>query len=254
MLDIFDKSSIDGFTKGLVVVMVEEVVEELEFGAEAINGGSDTMKSNVIQGRRNRTTFFEGWLVRQQSFLEQLLHSISSDTTNQQTSLIQQVPAHYQEYYEEKAKIPRNDVFLLFCPPWLSSFERSLLWVAGYKPYLVFKIVDGAVNDLKAEQTLRMEEVKVETVKKEKELTETLARLQESVVALPMLALARQVGRLMDGEIFSLDLAVEALNTAMLQVIEGANSLRKSTASKVVEILTTPFHLQTRRWGLQRDS
>ncbi|KAF3949297.1 hypothetical protein CMV_024818 [Castanea mollissima] len=211
------------------------------------------------------STFFEGWLVRQQSFLEQLLHSISSDTTNQQTSLIQQVLAHYQEYYEEKAKIPRNDVFLLFCPPWLSSFERSLLWVAGYKPYLVFKIVDGAVNDLKAEQTLRMEEVKVETVKKEKELTETLARLQESVVALPMLALARQVGRLMDGEIFSLDLAVEALNTAMLQVIEGANSLRKSTASKVVEILSpiqivkflataAQFHLQTRRWGLQRDS
>lgn len=113
-----------------------------------------------------------------------------------------------------------------------------MLWVAGYKPYLVFKIVDGAVNDLKAEQTLRMEEVKVETVKKEKELTETLARLQESVVALPMLALARQVGRLMDGEIFSLDLAVEALNTTMLQVIEGANSLRKSTESKVVEILS----------------
>ncbi|XP_075640670.1 protein RESPONSE TO ABA AND SALT 1-like [Castanea sativa] len=110
-----------------------------------------------------------------------------------------------------------------------------------------------------------MEEVKVETVKKEKELTETLARLQESVAVLPMLALARRVGRLMDGEISNLNLAVEALNTAMLQVIEGANSLRKSTASKVVEILSpiqivkflataAQFHLQTRRWGLQRDS
>lgn len=50
-----------------------------------------------------------------------------------------------------------------------------MLWVAGYKPSLVFKIVDGAVKDLTAEQTLRMEEVKAETGKKrERELTETL--------------------------------------------------------------------------------
>lgn len=53
-----------------------------------------------------------------------------------------------------------------------------------------------------------------------------------------MLALARRVGRLMDGEISSLDSAIEALKTAMLQVIEGADSLRKSTVSKVVEILS----------------
>ncbi|KAK7844544.1 hypothetical protein CFP56_010739 [Quercus suber] len=80
-----------------------------------------------------------------------------------------------------------------------------------------------------ADQTLGMEEVKAETGKKERELTETLVRLQESVAAPPMLALARRVGRLMDGEISSLDSAIEALKTAMLQVIEGADSLRKST-------------------------
>ena len=51
MLTILDKSSNDGFTKefvGVVVVVeVEGVVEELELGVEAINGGSDTMKSNM---------------------------------------------------------------------------------------------------------------------------------------------------------------------------------------------------------------
>ena len=51
MLDIFDNSSNDGFTRGIVVVVVEGVVEELELGAEAINGGSDTMKSIAVQKR-----------------------------------------------------------------------------------------------------------------------------------------------------------------------------------------------------------
>lgn len=91
-----------------------------------------------------------------------------------------------------------------------------MLWVAGYKPSLVFKIVDGVVNDLTVEQTLRMEEVKAETMKKERKLMETLARLQERVAVPPMLALARQIGRLMNGEISSLDSAIEALNTVML--------------------------------------
>ena len=55
ILAILDKNSNDGFTKefvGVVVVVeVEEVVAELELGAEAINGGSDTMKSNVKKNR-----------------------------------------------------------------------------------------------------------------------------------------------------------------------------------------------------------
>ena len=54
MLDIFDNNSNDGFTRGIVVVVVEGVVEELELGAEAINGGSDTMKSITVQEERNK--------------------------------------------------------------------------------------------------------------------------------------------------------------------------------------------------------
>ena len=53
MLNIFDNNSNDGFTRGLVVVVVG-VVEKLELGAEAINGGFDTMKSNATQEERNK--------------------------------------------------------------------------------------------------------------------------------------------------------------------------------------------------------
>ena len=47
MLDILDKRSNEGFTKELVAEAVEEVVEELELGVEAIYGGYDTMKSTA---------------------------------------------------------------------------------------------------------------------------------------------------------------------------------------------------------------
>ena len=51
MIDIFDNNSNDGFTRGIVVVVVEGVVEELELRVEAINGGSNTMKSIAVQER-----------------------------------------------------------------------------------------------------------------------------------------------------------------------------------------------------------
>ena len=54
MLDIFDNNSNNGFTRGIAVVVIEGVVEELELGAEAINGGSDTMKSIAMQEERNK--------------------------------------------------------------------------------------------------------------------------------------------------------------------------------------------------------
>nr|POE88562.1 hypothetical protein CFP56_71432 [Quercus suber] len=56
MLDILYKRSNEGFTKELVAEAVEEVVEGLELGAEAINGGFDTMKSTANSAYYNYAT------------------------------------------------------------------------------------------------------------------------------------------------------------------------------------------------------
>ena len=59
ILAMLDKSNNDGLTKefvGVVVIVeVETVVEELKLGAEAINGGSNTMKSNIRKEKYEET-------------------------------------------------------------------------------------------------------------------------------------------------------------------------------------------------------
>ncbi|KAL6297223.1 hypothetical protein ACE6H2_005365 [Prunus campanulata] len=219
--------------------------------------------------RERFIVFLGGWLERQQTFLDQLLRLVdlpsSENKAHQQRHLIEQVLCHYQQYFAEKALTAEEDVFVLFSPPWLSSFERTMLWLAGFKPSLVLRMVDSSVEDLTAEQAREMEAVKGETRRAERELSETMARIQESVAAPLILALARRVGRLMDGEISSLDLAMETLKTAMLGVFESADGLRGSTVRKVVEVLSpeqtvkvlaavAQFQLGIRRWGLKRDS
>ncbi|XP_022962178.1 protein DOG1-like 4 [Cucurbita moschata] len=214
----------------------------------------------------NFGNFYEIWLTRQREFLKELLHvlQIEEHEEEKQLGVINQVLAHYQNYHEEISKAAGEDVFRVFSAPWLSSYERTLLWISGFKPSIVFRLVDGAVKDLTAVQVIRVEELKAEVRRKERDLTEALASLQETVAAPPIVGLARRAGRLVDGEICEMENAIEELKIGMLGVFDSADLLRGSTMKRVMEILrtdqtvrllaaATEFQLRIRRWGLQRD-
>ncbi|CAK9173623.1 unnamed protein product [Ilex paraguariensis] len=219
------------------------------------------------------TAFLEGWLVRQEAFLEklQILSSVPLDVTEEKDEerrhFVERILAHYQQYYEEKIKAAKEDVFLMFSPPWLSSFERALLWISGFKPSMLFPLLNGLVGDFKlsAEQFQRIEMVKAETRREERKIADEMARIQESVAAPPIFNFMRKMGRLVDGEVSELNTAVEGLKAAMVVVMGDADNLRDSTVRKIVEILNplqtvkilagaAEFQLQARRWGMQRDS
>lgn len=179
--------------------------------------------------------------------------------------LIKQVLAHYQLYHEEISKAVSEDVFRTFSAPWLTSYERTLLWISGFKPSIVFRLVDSAVKDLTPAQAASLEELKADVKRKERDLTEAMASLQETVAAPPLVGLARRAGRLVDGEICEMKNAIEELKIGMLGVFYSADLLRGSTMKRVMEILktdqtlrplaaATEFQQRIRRWGIQRDS
>lgn len=215
--------------------------------------------------------FFDRWLQRQQSYLDQLIDFSSSPNSHenpeqQRDLIIERVLSHYQEYYKEKARTASEDVFSVFSAPWLSSFEQTFLWIAGFKPMMILCLVKNIVGgDLTAEQLQIMKRMEAETSRAEKELMETIAPVQESVAAPPLLTVARRVGRLMDGEISNLDGAIEKVKKALLGVLQRADELRASTVTKAVEVLSpdqkvkflvgaAEFQLRIRRWGVERDS
>ncbi|KAM1254168.1 hypothetical protein ACFX2J_041953 [Malus domestica] len=78
--------------------------------------------------------------------------------------------SHYQQYFTEKARMAIKDMFVLFSPPWLSSFEKSLLWLGGFKSLMVLRMVDNSIEDLTVEQAKEMDAVKGETRRAEQEL------------------------------------------------------------------------------------
>ncbi|KAF5471525.1 hypothetical protein F2P56_008312 [Juglans regia] len=219
-------------------------------------------------GTASFEAFLEGWLVRQEHYLDELLsarqhcHEIRDEDLK---DLVCRILAHYQEYYEEKSMVAQRDVFLVFSPTWFTSFERTFLWIAGFKPGLAFHLISNSVDDLSENQHQRMNRLKEETKVEEQALNHELAKIQERVAAPPFLEILRSGGRSIDGEIKEEDNVFAAWRSALESVVTNADALRTNTAVKVVEILSpaqsvrflaavSELQLRIRSWGLQREA
>ncbi|TMX05420.1 hypothetical protein EJD97_021719 [Solanum chilense] len=211
--------------------------------------------------------FLQGWLRRQEQFLNEV--TITQTTLDESIirNLISRILAHYQEYYEEKSRMSHINVFYMFSPSWFSPLEKSFLWIAGFKPGLAFPLLMNSVNDLTENQIEMINGLKIETRIQERNLMDKLAKIQESVAAPPLMGLAQQYGMemLRDGEISEVDEEIEIIRTAMENVVTDADRLRTKTADSVVGILNplqslkflaaaAQLQLRIRMIGMQREA
>lgn len=215
--------------------------------------------------------FFQGWLVHQEHYLEELrsaLRRCDESCDEDLRDLIARVLAHYQQYYEEKSRIANRDVALVFSPPWFSPFEQSFFWIAGFKPGLAFRILGRSVDDLSREQSERVEMLRMETKTEERELENELVAIQESVAAPPIVEVSRRENFPVNGDqcdTEDMESVMETLRGEMEVVLANADMLRSRTAERLVEILTpvqnlrflaavTELQLKIRIWGWQIDA
>ncbi|KAF5176505.1 Transcription factor [Thalictrum thalictroides] len=230
--------------------------------------GNNSNSNSVSNGTSSFPDFFQGWLVTQRSYLEQLNSLISSSQNHPDEdllkSLVGRVLAHYQNYYETKSRAASENVFLLFSPPWFSTFERTFLWIAGFKPGVAFRIVDGQVGDeLTAQQHQRIQRLWAETRSMEKALSDEMVRLQENIVGPSWVYMVgRTDGQVVNGEV---DELVGTTRGGLTDLVVNADYLRATTARELVDILTpiqaakflaaiAHLQLKIRSWGLQKDA
>ncbi|PIA50799.1 hypothetical protein AQUCO_01200211v1 [Aquilegia coerulea] len=212
--------------------------------------------------------FFKEWLVTQKSDLEQL--NILSSQVHLEVeleSLVGRVLSHYQHYYETKLRAVSENVFLLFSSPWLSSYERSLLWITGFKPGVPFRIVEkqfGGGELLSSDQVEKIKSLKVETISKEKALSKEMAKIQESVVGPSWVEIINRMDTQVadNGEV---DQVLGKIERELKILVIEADFLRATTARELVSILS-PVHaakflastawlqLNIRNWGLKIDA
>ncbi|KAL3521224.1 hypothetical protein ACH5RR_019373 [Cinchona calisaya] len=130
---------------------------------------------------------------------------------------------------------------------------------------LAFRLLSGSVFDLTEDQSRRIISLTTEIKEEEKELSNALERVQDSMAGPQMMALAARIGILQNGALPDMDSCIERFRISMEAIVECADYLRRKTFEKILEILgpsqamrflaaTAQFQLTIRRYGLRRDS
>ncbi|KAF9596446.1 hypothetical protein IFM89_011275 [Coptis chinensis] len=157
-----------------------------------------------------------------------------------------------------------KDVFAMFSPSWFSTYERTYLWIAGFKPGIPFKLVNKYIADLSEEQLQRMNTFRAEMGTRERKLTNELAQVQESVASSYLVGLGRRQVEERE-ERRQADEAVSEMKEMMVTLVQSADLLRMTIVRGIVEILrpvqcvkflatAAQLHLRIRMIGLEKDA
>ncbi|KAF3442401.1 hypothetical protein FNV43_RR16317 [Rhamnella rubrinervis] len=217
------------------------------------------------------TDFFESWFDQLHHLVHQLSCTPKPPTTPDHhrdlLNVVHKVMSHYVEYYNVKSLAAQRDPLDFFAAPWASTLERSLHWIAGWRPTTVFHLVysessilfeshivdilrgfsTGDLGDLSPTQFRRVSELQCETVKEENAITDELSEWQDSA------------SELVNG-CADLNEKIERL----AEVLREADDLRLKTLRRVVDLLTpqqavdfliaaAELQFGVRGWGVNHD-
>ncbi|CAL9050429.1 unnamed protein product [Musa banksii] len=222
---------------------------------------------------------YEEWLQIQGADLNELLQAISSQNGSRARSemelreLVEKSVRHYEEYYERRRRLLREDGPAFFAPPWCNSFEKAVLWVGGCRPSMFIRLIyslssagleahldnlagrafashgEGLVG-LSAPQLVLVNELHRSTLLEENRITSQVATLQENLADRPLLPIVKERqrwrrsdtsrGEIGDGGDAEVVAAMGSYAAAMAGLVEAADRLRLETARTLLSDILTP--------------
>nr|GME11201.1 transcription factor TGA9-like isoform X3 [Ipomoea batatas] len=90
--------------------------------------------------------------------------------------------AHYDEIFRLKGVAAKTDVFHLITGMWMTQAERCFLWMGGFRPSELIKMLCGQLDPLTEQQVMGIYSLQHSTQQAEEALTQGLDQLQHSLV------------------------------------------------------------------------
>ncbi|PIA34005.1 hypothetical protein AQUCO_03900117v1 [Aquilegia coerulea] len=204
---------------------------------------------------------FDSWVTQQKKDVEELLRAKNEEPQNEETlRLISEKNVEkYEEYFEKRSLLTKEDGFLSFSSIWCTSFEKSFLWIGGCRPTLSIQLVYtlcgmeleshlteffqgvryGDLGELGNRQLCLINDLHCRTVQEEEDISSQLSSLQEVLGNESLFQEGNESsltgdinGRIHDYK--SLDDHAHSIT----QILVDADMLRLKTVKELVNILT----------------
>ncbi|KAK4361203.1 hypothetical protein RND71_020155 [Anisodus tanguticus] len=214
---------------------------------------------------KNFSKYFENWMSQLEQLLKLLL-IVPRETSyvKDHEALVNKMTTHHKDYYTAKWAAAHEDILAFFAPMWMSPFENAYLWVTGWKPSMVFRLVGGTLSELSDEQLKNIESLRVKIRGGEEKVNREMERQQVAMGDRKMVELARMKSNNSNDQLDRLvEVALKGLMVSLERVMKMADCVRLKTLKGLLDILSptqcvdflaaiSMLQVQMRKWGRKK--
>ncbi|KAJ4799377.1 bZIP transcription factor family protein [Rhynchospora pubera] len=158
---------------------------------------------------------------------------------NNLSSIVDDCITHYDTLFHLKARLAQTDAFHLLTGLWTSPAERCFMWMGGFRPSDLIKIVTPHLDPLTEQQVIRLCSLQQSSQQAEEALWQGFDQLHQFLSAtLSSGPLSTDVGADVSNYAGLMDIAIEKISS-LENFVRQADHLRRQTLHQLREILTT---------------
>ncbi|XP_042510693.1 transcription factor TGA9-like isoform X2 [Macadamia integrifolia] len=209
-------------------------------GSGVITGG------NISTGAAMFEMEYGRWLEDDQRHMSELRTGLQAHLSDGDLRLIvDRYLGHYDEIFRLKGVAAKSDVFHLVTGMWTTPAERCFLWMGGFRPSELIKILMAQMETLTEQQLMGIYSLQHSSQQAEEALTQGMEQLQQSLadtIASGPLSLGDGATTNSNNNNVGNYMGQMALALAKLSNLEGfvrqADNLRQQTLHQMRRILT----------------
>ncbi|GMI89016.1 TGACG (TGA) motif-binding protein 9 [Hibiscus trionum] len=194
-------------------------------------GSSGGAVGNMSSGVAICDMEYARWLEDDERHMSDLRTGLHSNLSDSDLRLIVDAYiSHYDEIFRLKGMAAKFDVFHLLTGMWTTPAERCFLWMGGFRPSELIKILIPQLDPLTEQQLMGIYSLQHSSQQAEEALTQGLEQLQQSLID------TVASGPVIDG---MQQMAVALSKLANLEgFVRQADNLRQQTLHQLPRILT----------------
>ncbi|KAL3632433.1 bZIP transcription factor tga10 [Castilleja foliolosa] len=210
-------------------------------GVNAIQAGDQGLSVAIGNANSDAALFdmeYARWLEEHHRLMVELRNAVHEHLPeNELRVFVDSCLAHYDQMINLKGMIARSDVFHLISGMWKTPAERCFMWMGGFRPSELIKIILSQVEPLTEPQLMGICGLQQSTHEAEEALTQGLDALNQSL-SQTLTTDSLSITPNMNNYMSQMAAAITKLST-LEGFVRQADNLRHQTLHRLHQILTT---------------
>nr|GMC88625.1 TGACG-sequence-specific DNA-binding protein TGA-2.1 [Ipomoea batatas] len=225
----------------LKLTQLEQELQRARQQGVYISSMGDQSHGTGTNGALTFNVEYARWLEEQNKRVNELRAAVNAHASDTELrTIVDNVTAHFDEVFKLKGNAAKSDVFHVLSGMWKSPAERCFMWIGGFRPSELLKLLANQLEPLTEQQMAGLYKLQQSSHQAEDAISQGMEALQQSLAE--TLANGASVPDGSSGNVANY-MGQMAMAMGKLGTLEGflrqADNLRQQTLQQMHRVLTT---------------